>query len=681
MTDSAFPRHARAMIASLRRFALAACLVPTAFAAAIDPKDLARDVSACENFDAFVNQRWKEANAIPGHVSAWGTASMVRERNNDRLEALLVAASRSDAYPAGSNRQKVLAYYRSGLDQRAIEAAGLAPAKPLLEAIDGLERAADLPRVLAQLHRAEIKAVFQFFVGQDPADSRRYAVTLSQAGLGLPDRDYYLEAAHAEMRGHYTDHVKATFALAKAPGSPQEAVLAMETALAGGQMTAVERRDPRRTNNRRTVAALAAEAPGFDWKAYFAALGAPGPGELVVAQPAYLTTFAKLAAEAPVAQWRDYLRWHVLRTLAPTLPRAYEALHFDFYKKRLSGIAQEDTRERRVIEIISGRFGEQPLAHGLGEIFVADAFPPAAKARAQAMVAHIRAALRERLGRLEWMDEATRQAAIGKLDRMGLKIGYPDRWRDYALAEVGDKPFAANWLAASRFEFDRTLAFLGKPVDRTQWWMSPHIVNAYYSPRMNEIVFPAGILQPPFFDAQADDAVNFGAIGAVIGHEITHGFDDSGRRYDADGNLRDWWTAADDQRYRARADAMVAQYGQFRGVDGIPANGRLTLGENISDLGGLVGAYAGLERALEGKPRARIDGFTPEQRFFLAYALNWRGNMRAEEERLRLRTGNHSLPRFRVLGPLANMSEFARAFSCKPGTGFVRAEADRVVIW
>ena len=658
----------------------AAASTPLA-AVSINPKELAPDVSACENFDAFVNRRWVESNAIPGHLSNWGTGGVVRDRNTAILQGLLDAAVRTNPYPAGSNRDKVVAYYRSGLDTKAIEAAGLEPARPLLEAIDALRGPADLPKVLALLHRHGIPAAFNFTVAQDPADSRRMAASITQGGLGLPDRDYYLEKGHEEMRGHYRDHVKAVFALQGAGGSPERSVLEMETALATGQMTAVERRDPRRTTNRRTVAALAAEAPGFDWKAYFAALGAAEPGEIVVGQPAYLAAFAKRATEAPTGDWQAYLRWHVLHSLSPMLPRRYEALDFAFFKKRLTGTAEEDKRERRVIAIIAGRFGEQPLAHGLGEIFVGEAFPPESKARAAQMVGHIKAALRERLSRLDWMEEATRKAAIDKLDRMGLKIGYPDRWRDFSKAEVGAKPFAANWLAAARFDVERRLAQLGRPVDRADWWMSPHILNAYYSPRMNEIVFPAGILQPPFFDPKADDAVNFGAIGSVIGHEITHGFDDSGRRYDADGNLRDWWTAGDDERYRSRADAMVAQYGQFRGVDGIPANGRLTLGENISDLGGLVGAYAGLQRALQGKPRDPIDGFTPEQRFFLAYAVNWRTAMRPEEERLRLRTGNHSLPRFRVLGPLANMAEFAQAFSCQPGQGFVRAEAERVVIW
>jgi predicted metalloendopeptidase len=454
-----------------------------------------------------------------------------------------------------------------------------------------------------------------------------------------------------------------------------------EKQLAQSQMTLVERRDPEKTYNLRPVDALVKEAPGFDWKAYFAALGVPDLAELNVAQPAYAAAFGKLAVTRPAADWRAYLRWHVINAAATKLPPAFEEAHFAFFQRTLTGVATQAPRNERVIDAIGGRYGQEPLAQALGELFVGEAFPPEAKQRALELVGHVKAALRERLRTLDWMEEATRKAALDKLDRMAVKIGYPDRWRDFSPAEIGARPFAENWLNANAYEFRRTLARLGKPVDRGDWWMSPHIVNAYYGSSLNEIVFPAGILQPPYFDAKADDAVNFGGIGMVIGHEITHGFDDRGRRYDAEGNLREWWTPADQVRYRERAQAIVAQYDAYAGVDGLKVNGKLTLGENIADLGGLRIAHLGLQRALDGKPRDKIEGFTPEQRFFLSFAQAWRSRVRPEQERMRLLTDSHSPPRYRVQGPLANLPEFSRAFSCTAQSRALRAQGEQVSLW
>lgn len=667
--------------------ALVASLPALCAATALDIAGLARGVPACDDFYDYANRHWLEATTIPGDKPVWGTFALIDRRNKERLKALLASAAASNPYPAGSNRHKAVAYYASGMDEAGIAKAGLSPLAPLLSAIDAVRHPRDLPVAIATLHRAGIPAAFAFAVRQDAKDSRRYLAEIRQSGLGLPDRDYYFrdDAKSAAQREAYRDHLAKMFALA---GEPERSaaglasgVLDTERELARAQMTLVERRDPDKTYNLRRVDALAKEAPGFDWREYFAALGAPDLAELNVAQPDYAAALARMAASHPLAEWRAYLRWHVLNATATKLPRAFEEAHFAFFQRTLTGVTQLAPRDERVIEAISGRWGEEPLAQALGEIFVEEAFPPLARQRALELVGHVKAALRERLLALDWMEDATRRAALDKLDRMAVKIGYPDRWRDLSGAEVDHRPYAENWLGANAFAFRRMLGRLGQPVDRSEWWSSPHIVNAFYGSSLNEIVFPAGILQPPFFDARADDAVNFGGIGMVIGHEITHGFDDRGRRYDAEGNLREWWTPADRKRYRERAQAIVAQYDAYAGVDSLKVNGQLTLGENIADLGGLRIAYLGLQRALDGKSRNRIDGFTPEQRFFLSFAQSWRSRMRPEQERLRLLTDAHSPPRYRVQGPLANLPEFARAFSCPTDAPAMRSLAEQVSIW
>lgn len=654
---------------------------------ALDVAGLAKDVAACEDFYAYANRRWLETTAIPADRPSWGNFAIIDQRNKERIAAILASGAASNPFPPGSNRHKVVEYYASGMDEAAIGKAGLAPLAPLFAAIDKARAPGDLPAAFAALHRAGVRAGFAFDVRQDAKDSRRYLAQLQQAGLGLPDRDYYFrdDARSIEQRDAYRRHVQELFALAgegrRSAIFVAASVMETETLLAASQMTLVERRDPEKTYNPRSVEALAREAPGFDWKAYFAALGAAGLAEVNVNQPKYAAAFASLAASRPVDDWKAYLRWQVLAAASPMLPRAFEEAHFAFAERTLKGVATPASRSERVIEAISGRNGSAPMGHAIGELFVGEAFPPRAKARALELVGHVKEALRERLLALDWMEEETRRAALAKLERMSVKIGYPERWRDFSQAEVGKRPFAENWLNANAHEFRRVLARLGRPVNRDEWWMSPHAVNAYYGSALNEIVFPAGILQAPYFDPEADDAVNFGGIGMVIGHEITHGFDDRGRRFDAEGNLREWWTAADRKRYAERAQAMVAQYDAYPGVDGLKVNGKLTLGENLADLGGLRIAYLGLHRALAGKPREPIDGFTPEQRFFIAFAQAWRSRYRPELERLRLLTDPHSPPRYRVQGPLANNADFARAFSCAAGDAAVRAGGERVELW
>jgi predicted metalloendopeptidase len=562
----------------------------------------------------------------------------------------------------------------------------LKPLQPQLDRIAATRNAADLAATLGALHVLGMTPGFEFEVRPDAKNSTRYLAEVVQAGLGLPDRDYYFndDDRTKSLRAGYRQHVAKMFELSgdkpEAAARNAEAVFALETELARASMTAVERRDVDKTYNKMTLTQLSAQAPGFPWAAYFKALGLADVSEVNVAQPAFFKAFAKLAAERPAADWQTYLRWHLLHEAASKLPAAFNQANFDFYDAQLNGVKAAPPRARHVILNMAGRYGSLPMGQGVGEIFVEKAFPPEAKARARELVDNVKAALGDRLRTVDWMSEETRKRALEKLAAMQIKIGYPDQPRDYSDADVGPYSFVENWMRANAFEHRRTSRRVGAPVDRGEWFMGPHIVNAYYNSRGNEIVFPAAILQPPYFDARADDALNYGAIGMVIGHEITHGFDDRGRRFDAQGNLRDWWTDEDARRYVERAQKVERQYSGFDGVEGTKVNGKLTLGENISDVGGLKIAYLALQKALKDKPQEKIDGYTPEQRFFLSYAQQWRSRYRIERERLMLATDSHSPPRYRVSGVIVHMPEFARAFSCDANRTLL-SEGERANIW
>jgi predicted metalloendopeptidase len=652
-----------------RLFASSLLALALAAHAALDPQEIDKAADPCSDFYRYVNGPWLAATAIPEDRSSWGTFQMVQKSNEDILLAALADGVRARPEP-GSAARKAVDYFASGLDVEAIEAAGVKPIEQQLEDARIVNDVDTLAQVLARMHAVRIHAGFDFAVRADARDSSRYLAQLIQGGLGLPDRDYYFrdDARSKAQREAYTAHVQRMFVLAgdNAVRAKEHAdvVVDLETALAKASMTAVEKRDPEKTYNKMSVAQLEQAAPGFPWRVYFRALGARDMTEVNVAQPDFFRAFARLAREREPAQWRTYLRWHVLHAAAPYLPRAFVDADFDFFQRELRGRAVAPARDGHVLDVISGRYGEEPLAQAVGQVFVAKAFSAEAKARAKDLVVHVKSALAERLRTVEWMSGETRRRALEKLAAMNMKVGYPDRWRDYSEATVGDHVFADNWLRANVFEHRRLVTRIGKPVDRGEWTMAPHIVNAYYRRELNEIVFPAGILQPPFFDAKADDALNYGAIGAVIGHEITHGFDDNGRRFDAQGNMRDWWTGTDARGYLERARRIEEQYTAFVGVDGLHVNGKLTLGENISDIGGLKIAYLALEDKLGAAPREAIDGLTPEQRFFVAYARIWRAAYRPAYERLLIQTNNHSPARFRVSGALAHQPEFAKAFQC-----------------
>ena len=671
---------------SIRRLACALALaLPTIASAQLDVAGLDKSIDACSDLYGFANRKWLEATAIPDDRTAWGTFSIIAQRNEKILEAAFQDAL-ATLPPEGTAKRKVALFYRSGMDTAAIEKAGLAPLQPLFRAIDGIDSPRKLADVIAQLHAAGIPVGFRFDVDPDARDSSRYLVALAQGGLGMPDRDLYLldDERSKKLRAGYLAHVEKMLALAgaapEAARHDAERVMALETVLAQGSSTRVERRDPVKNYNRMTLAGLQEAAPGFAWQPFFAGMGARTADEADVQQPKFFTTFAQAAASRPTEDWRAYLRWHVLAATANTLPAAFEAESFDFNERQVKGTKALAPRHRRVLLAIGGPYGAEGLGQAIGQVYVGKAFPPEAKARALALVDNVKEALRARLRKVDWMSPETRAASLGKLDAMDVKIGYPDRWRDFSDADVGAYSFVENWLHSRAFDVRRQVKRLGQPVDKSEWLLSPHIVNAYYNRNANEIVFPAAILQPPYFDAKADDPYNYGGIGMVIGHEITHGFDDTGRQFDAKGNLREWWTAEDTKRYMERAQRAVTQYGAYEGPEGTKLNGQLTLGENLADVGGLKIAYDALQRALAKKPEGVVDGFTPEQRFFIAFAQDWRLVMRPEFERTLIMTDPHSLARYRVKGPIRQLPEFAKAFSCDARLALL-PEDQRTNLW
>ena len=677
-----------AVAASLAAWnATATTVASTQSAPGIDAAGLSRSVKPCADFYTYANENWLAKTKIPDDRSRWGTFSEIEQRNDTILKAALRDAVRDKSLAPGSASRKVADYYASGMNTAAIERAGLKPLHGELARIDAIHSREDLIDQFAHLHRIGSDPGFAFGVNQDAKDSTRYLPQLYQAGLGLPDRDFYFkdDAKSRQWRAEYVKHVAKMFTLmGDKPADARrgaDTVMRMETRLAGASMTKVEQRDPNAIYNKMKLADLSASAPGADWARYFKAVGIGDVREFNVGQPKFFKVLAAATTDIPLVDWKTYLRWHLVRATAPKLPSRFEKEDFHFYQTVLKGTKTQLPREKRVIQDISGRYGEQPLGQAMGELYVAKAFPPEAKARALDLVNNVKAVLKERITQLEWMSPDTKTQALKKLDAIMVKIGYPDNPRDYSTLRIDRVSYVQNSLRADEYEIQRNLNKLGKPVDRAEWGMSPHIVNAYYNPQLNEIVFPAGILQSPFFDPKADDAANYGAIGMIIGHEITHGFDDEGRQFDADGNLKEWWKPEDAERYTARASVVENQYSQYTGVDGLKLNGKLTLGENIADLGGLKIAYLALQKALANKNPGLIDGMTPDQRFFIAYAQGWRNLTRPEQERVYITTDPHSPPRFRVKGPLANMPEFAKAFSCQASDTALRAESERVNIW
>ncbi|HKR54961.1 MAG TPA: M13 family metallopeptidase [Gemmatimonadales bacterium] len=643
----------------------------------IDTAFMNRHASACTDFFAFANGGWIAKDTIPAAYSSSGVARDMSDRNELAVRSVLEdAMAKRGKAPAGSTPRKLGTYYATCMDSTAVEAAGITPIKPWLAAIDSIQSPKQLLPAIATLQKHGANVGFFYFPSADLHDASHYIVDLSQGGLGLPDRDYYTDSGSAadSTRQAFVGHITKLFELAgeNAPQAESDAgeVLLLETEMAKASLTRVALRDPAASDHSTTAEQLAGMTPGLDWPGYFTAIGIQAPVQrLNVAEPDYFKRLSRLMDSVPLFTWRAYLRYHAIGSVASWLSTPFVQENFAF-SSRFSGARALLPRWKRCLRETDGDLGE-----ALGQAYVAKTFSPEARRRAKTVIDDIRAAFRERLLHLTWMSESTRTEALKKLSLMGEKVGYPEKWRDYSKLDVQEGSFALNVARANAFEWDRTVNRPGQPVDTTEWGITVPTVNAYYDGSKNEMVFPAGALTPQTFDAKADDAGNYGSLGGSwAGHELTHGFDDEGRHYDERGNLRDWWQPADSATFTKEADKIVAQFSGYLQVDTIHGNGKLTEGENIADLGGVLTGYDALERALQrdGRP-GLIEGFTPEQRYFIAYAQSWRTHTRDATLRTWAKTNPHAPDYWRANGPLANDPQFAKAFGCKPGDPMVRA--------
>ena len=648
-----------------------------------DVSNLDTSVSACTNFFQYANGGWLAKNPIPAAYASWGRFNELADKNQEQLRVILEDAGKNAKAGKGSNEQKIGDFYATCMDEAGIEAAGLTPLEPELKQIEEIKDQASLQAEVARLHSQGARAMFRFGSAQDFKKSTQVIAQVFQGGLSLPDRDYYLKTDDDSKKIHdkYVLHVAKMLELAgddpaTARGSADK-INALETKLAEASMKRDQTRNPDNIYHKMTVAQLKELAPNFNWDSYLKNIGLPNVTDVNVGQPDFVKALNSQLVDTPLNDWKVYLRWHLLNASARALPKKFVDEDFDFNSRVLTGTKEQLPRWKRCVAATDNSLGE-----ALGQVYVQKHFSSEGKARAKQMVENLISALREDLATLSWMDDTTRKRATAKLEAFNRKIGYPDQWRDYSALQVTRKSYLENLAAAQRFEANRQLGKIGKPVNRGEWGMTPPTVNAYYNPSMNEIVFPAGILQPPFYDPNADDAINYGGIGGVIGHEMSHGFDDSGAKFDAEGNLANWWSEADLKSFKERSQCVVDQFNGYEVQPGLNQNGKLVVGESIGDLGGLAISYAAFKKSLEGKPRpANIDGFTPEQRFFLGWAQVWAQNSRPEFERLLVNTNPHPVGRFRVIGPLSNMPAFAEAYQCKAGDPMVRPPEKRCQIW
>jgi endothelin-converting enzyme/putative endopeptidase len=634
-----------------------------------------RSADPCVDFYAYACGGWTAGQPIPADRSTWGVAQRLQEQNEERLRRILEkAAARPDP-----ETQKIGDYFASCMDEAGIEAKGRAALDGPLAKIAALSDVTGLADLLAELHPIGVNAFFGFGAEADFKEAAVVRAIVDQGGLGLPDRDYYFreDAKSSELRQQYVDHVKRMLELlgqtADEAAAGAQSVMRLETALAKNALDAVARRDPSRIYHRTTASELASLTPRFDWKRYFAGVNAPAIDVLNVTEPDFFRGMEDIVSSTPVADVRTYLGWHLAHASARALPAAFVNEDFRFYGTTLTGAKQLRDRWKRCVQ-----YTDRDLGEALGKAFVAEAFKPAAKAETLKMVGAIEAALERDISELGWMTDETKKQALVKLHAITNKIGYPDKWRDYSALSIVRGDALGNAHRSSAFEFRRQIGRIGKPLDKSQWDVTPPTVDAYYNPLQNNINFPAGILQPPFYSADADAAVNYGGAGAAIGHELTHGFDDEGRQFDAAGNLKDWWTADDAKAFDERAQCFVDQYSKYTAVDDVNVNGKLTLGENAADNGGTRIALMAYMASLTPADNRTLDGYTPEQRFFIAYGQSWCENTRPERERLRAQTNPHSPSRYRVTGVVTNMPEFRKAFSCKGDAPMVGRTVCRV---
>jgi putative endopeptidase len=645
----------------------------------IDVAGMDRSVAPGDDFYKYANGTWDRTTAIPDDRSSWGGFAILRDLSDQRTRAVIEAAA-GDAASGGALSQKIGDLYASFMDEAAIEANGIAAVKPELDAIAAARTPADIARIFGQGQRSGLDVPIGASVEQDLKDNSVYAAYVGQGGLGLPDRDYYLiddNVKFAEARTAYRGYIARILSLGGIGDAQAKAqrIYELEVKIAKTHWTRTESRQMDKLYNPIATNALAAQYPGFDWSAFLTATGLAGQIRVVVANPSAITGTAKLVAAEPIAAWQDYLTFHTLSNAAPLLPKAFVDANFEMYGKTLSGTPTLKERWKRGVDMVNGGMGE-----AVGEIYVAKYFPPSSKAKMEALVSNLRAALDIRLGKVSWMAPETKARARAKLAAFASKIGYPDRWRDYSALRIVRGDAYGNAQRAAEFEYQRSLNKIGKPVDKGEWGMTPQTVNAYANPLMNEIVFPAAILQPPFFDPKADDAVNYGAIGAVIGHELSHHFDDQGRKFDPKGNMAEWWTPQDVTNFKTYTDQVVAQYNAYEPLPGSHVNGALTLGENMADLAGLTVAYDAYQLSLKGKPAPSIDGFSGDQRFFLGWAQVWRSKYRDAILQQQLTTDPHTPGHFRPY-VVRNLDAWYKAFDIKPSTKSYLPPDKRIKVW
>lgn len=628
----------------------------------------------------YVNGTWLKNTEIPADKSNYGSFTMLDDLSQKRLREIIEEAAKSAPKFANENMQKVGDLYLSFMDTVTIEKLGIKPIENDLMMIKNYKADKGLSELLGVLTQSGVQRPFGIYIDQDAKKSTEYIFYINQSGTGLPDRDYYFktDAKFQAIREAYVTYISNILKLAKIPNNAEIAnkIMKMETEMAGFQWTRTQNRDDNKTYNKFTITDLQKQTPNINWATYFKAAGMPSMSAIIVRQPDYLTNMNSLLTKYSVQDWKDYFTYKTINSAAAFLSSDFVNERFNFYSKTLRGVASNTPRWKRGVELVEGSVGEV-----VGKIYVDKYFKPEAKRRMNELVSNLKAAFAERINTLEWMSDATKKQALEKLSKFNTKIGYPDVWKDYSKLKIVRGDLLQNIRNSQAFDYHEMVAKYGKPIDRNEWGMFPQTVNAYYNPSMNEIVFPAAILQPPFFDLNADDAINYGGIGAVIGHEISHGFDDQGSRSDGDGNLRNWWADVDSVKFADRTKMLINQYDQFNPIDSMHVNGAMTLGENIGDIGGLNVALHAYKLSLKGKEAPVLDGFTGEQRFFIGWAQVWARKYRDAEMRNRLLTDVHSPSEYRCNGIIANMPEFYKAFGVKEGDKLYRPETARVKIW
>jgi predicted metalloendopeptidase len=654
---------------------------PATKALGIDVSGMDRSVRPQDDFFRFVNGAWADKTAIPGDMSSYGSFPILREKSDTEVRGIIEDAAGQRNAPRGSETQKVGDLYRSFMDTARIEALGITPLKGELSRISDASKPADLSVVFARLSKIGVRTLpYSIGVSQDPKKSDTYVVVVGQGGLGMPDRDYYLrqDEKFTAIRKAYTDYIATLFKLANEPEPEQAAqrILALETKLAEKEWDRARNRDRNATYNKKTISELKSLAPNMNWTAGLTTLGGANLTEVIVRQPDYVSAANSIIQSTPIQTWRDYLTFGLINAYADELSRAFVDAHFNFSGRTIAGQQEQRPRWKRGVSEV-----EHGLGEAVGKLYVDKYFTPEAKQSADMLVKNLLAAFKVGIDELEWMTPATKAEAQKKLAKYTVKIGYPTHWLDYSNLEIKADDLVGNAMRSNEFESADNWSRLGKPVDRTRWSMTPQTVNAYYNSTNNEIVFPAAILQPPFFNVAADDAVNYGAIGAVIGHEISHGFDDQGRKSDGDGNLRDWWTQDDANAFEQRASRLGSEYESYNPLAGLKINGRQTMGENIGDLSGLAVAYRAYHISLHGAEPPVIDGFTGDQRFFMGFAQIWRYKAREEALRNQLLTDAHSPGLYRSFVPLTNFDPWYKAFNVQAGDKLYRKPEDRVKIW